>query len=130
MLIEKIPDPVPLSRKGKKTSKFESLIRESKTQQKTFKQHLYSEMSQTTNTISANQQTPLLTSINPAGILEHKTIGSSTKNASNSFYNIFGKPSTDSPNILTTISLTTIQEHQPKYAQPNKFDRDPRNYQK
>ena len=77
-----------------------------------------------------NQQTPPSTSINPAGILGHQTFGSSTKNASNSFYNIFGKPSMDSPNISTTTSSPTIQEHRPKYAQPDKFDGDPRNYQK
>jgi len=108
----------------------EPLIKQLETQQQAFEQHLYSEMSQSTNTASANQQTPPLTSINPAGILGHRTFGSSTKNASNSFYNVFGKPSTDSPDISTTTSASTIQEHRPKYAQPNKFDRDPRNYQK
>jgi len=87
-------------------------------------------MSQPTNTTSANQQTSPSTSANPAGILGHRTFGSSTKNASNSFYNVFGKPSTDSPDISTTTSALTIQEHRPKYAQPDKFDRDPRNYQK
>ena len=106
------------------------LIRQSETQQQAFKQHLYSEMSQPTNTTSTNQQIPPLTSINPAGILGHQTFGLTTKNASNSFYNIFRKPSTDSPDISTTTSLSTIQEHRPKYAQPNKFDGDLRNYQK
>jgi len=87
-------------------------------------------MSQPTNTASANQQISPLTSINLAGILGHRTFGSLTKNASNSFYNIFRKPSTDSPDISTTTSTPTIQEHQPKYAQPDKFDGDTRNYQK
>jgi len=88
-------------------------------------------MSQPTNTTSANLQAPPATSINPAGILEHRTFGSSSKNSGNSFYNVFGKPPTDSPDISTTTSSTTIyQEHRPKYAQPNKFDGDPRNYQK
>jgi len=36
----------------------------------------------------------------------------------------------DSPDISTTTSASTIQEHRPKYAQPDKFDGDPRNYQK
>ena len=106
------------------------LVKQSETQQQTFERHLHSEMSQLTNTTSANQQTPPSTSINPVGILEHWTFGSSTKNASNSFYNVFGKPSMDSPDISTTTSSSTIQEHWPKYAQPDKFDGDPRNYQK
>ena len=105
-------------------------IKQSETQQQTFEQHLHSEMSQPTNTTSANQQTSPSTSINPAGILGHRTFGSLTKNASNSFYNVFGKPSTDSPDISTTTSASTIQEYRPKYAQPDKFDGDPRNYQK
>jgi len=88
-------------------------------------------MSQPTNTTSANSQAPPLTSINPAGILEHRTFGSSSKNSGNLFYNVFRKPPIDSPDISITTSLTTIhQEHQPKYALPNKFDEDPRNYQK
>jgi len=88
-------------------------------------------MSQPTNTISANQQAPFLTSINPAGILRHRTFGSSSKNSGNSFYNIFRKPPMDSPDISATNSSTTIHhEHQSKYAQPDKFDRDPRNFQK
>jgi len=37
----------------------------------------------------------------------------------------------DLSDISTTTSSTTIhQEHRPKYAQPDKFDGDPRNYQK
>jgi len=37
----------------------------------------------------------------------------------------------DSPDISTITSLTTIyQEYRSKYAQPDKFDGDPRNYQK
>jgi len=88
-------------------------------------------MSQPTNTTSANPQAPPSTSINPAGILGHRTFGSSSKNSGNSFYNVFGKPPTDSLDISTTTSSTTIhQEHRPKYAQPDKFDGDPRNYQK
>jgi len=88
-------------------------------------------MSQPTNTTSANPQAPPSTSTNPAGILGHRTFGSSSKNSGNSFYNIFGKPLTDLPDISTTTSSTTIhQEHRPKYAQPDKFDGDPRNYQK
>jgi len=88
-------------------------------------------MSQPTNTTSVNPQAPPSTSINPTGILGHRTFGSSSKNSGNSFYNVFGKPPIDSPDISTTTSSTTIyQEHQPKYAQPNKFDGDPRNYQK
>jgi len=88
-------------------------------------------MSQPTNTTSANQQTSPSTPINLAGILGHRTFGSSSKNSGNSFYNVFGKPPTDSPDISTTTSSTTIhQEHRPKYAQPDKFDGDPRNYQK
>jgi len=88
-------------------------------------------MSQPTNTTSANPQASPLTSINLAGILEHRTFGSSSKNSGNSFYNVFGKPLTDSSDISTTTSLTTIcQEHQLKYAQSNKFNRDPKNYQK
>jgi len=86
-------------------------------------------MSQPTNITSANQQTPPLTSINLAGILGHRTFGSLSKNSANSFYNVFGKPPTDSPDILATTSSTTIyQEHRPKYVQPDKFDGDPRNY--
>jgi len=88
-------------------------------------------MSQPTNTTSANQQTSPLTSTNPAGILGYRTFVSSSKNSSNLFYNVFRKPPMDSPDILTTNSPTTIhQEYRPKYAQPDKFDRDPRNYQK
>jgi len=88
-------------------------------------------MSQPTNTTSANQQTPPLTSINPAGILGYRTFGSSSKNSGNSFYNVFRKPPMDSPDISTTnLSTTIYQEHKPKYAQPNKFDGNPRNYQK
>jgi len=109
----------------------EPLIKQSETQQQTFEQHLHSQMFQPTNTTSANQQAPPLTSINPAGILGHRTFGSSSKNSGNSFYNVFGKPPTDSPDISATNSSTTIhQEHRPKYAQPDKFDGDPRNYQK
>jgi len=88
-------------------------------------------MSQPTNTTSANPQAPSSTFINPAGILGHRTFGSSSKNSGNSFYNVFGKPLTDLFDILTTTSLTTIhQEYRPKYTQSDKFDRDPRNYQK
>jgi len=88
-------------------------------------------MSQPANTTSANLQVPPPTSINPAGILGHRTFGSSSKNSGNSFYNVFGKPPTDLSDISTTTSSTTIhQEHRPKYAQPDKFDGDPRNYQK
>jgi len=88
-------------------------------------------MSHPTNTTSADQQTPPSTSINPAGILGHRTFGSSSKNSGNSFYNVFGKTPTNSPDISTTNPSTTIhQEHRPKYAQPDKFNRDPRNYQK
>jgi len=88
-------------------------------------------MSQSTNITFANQQAPPLTSINPVGILEHRTFGSSSKNSGNLFYNVFRKPPTDLPNISTITSSTTIyQEYQPKYAQPDKFDGDPRNYQK
>ena len=94
-----------------------SLIKQSETQQQTFKRHLHSEMSQPTNTISANPQAPPPTSINPAGILGHRTFGSSLKNSGNSFYNVFGKPPMDSPDISTITFLTTIhQEHRPKYA--------------
>jgi len=49
----------------------EPLIKQSETQQQAFKRHLHSEMSQPTNTTSANQQAPPSTSINPAGILGH-----------------------------------------------------------
>jgi len=95
----------------------EPLIKQSEMQQQTFEQHLYSQMSQPTNTTSANQQTSPPTSINPAGILGHRTFGSSSKNSGNSFYNVFGKPLTDSPDISATTSSTTIhQEHRPKYA--------------
>jgi len=69
-------------------------------------------MSQPTNTISANPQAPPSTSINPVGILGHRTFGSSLKNSGNSFYNIFRKPLMDLPDISTTTSSTTIhQEH-------------------
>jgi len=69
-------------------------------------------MSQPTNITSANPQAPPSTFINPAGILGHRTFRSSSKNSGNSFYNVFGKPPTDSPDISTTISSTTIhQEH-------------------
>jgi len=49
----------------------EPFIKQSETQQQAFEQHLHSEMSQPTNTTSANQQAPPSTSINPAGILGH-----------------------------------------------------------
>jgi len=95
----------------------ELLIKQSETQQQTFEQHLHSEISQPTNTTSANQQTSPSTPINPAGILGYRTFGSLSKNSGNSFYNVFGKPPTDSPNISTTKFSTTIhQEHRPKYA--------------
>jgi len=67
-------------------------------------------MFQPTNTASANQQTSLSTSINPVGILRHRTFGSLSKNSGNSFYNVFGKPPTNSPNISTTTSSTTIYQ--------------------
>jgi len=95
----------------------EPLIKQSEMQQQTFEKHLYSQMSQPTNTTSAIQQTSPSTSINPAGILGHRTFGSSSKNSGNSFYNVFGKPPMDSPNISATIFSKTIhQEHRPKYA--------------
>jgi len=69
-------------------------------------------MSQPTNTTSANPQTSLSTSINLAEILGHRTFGLSSKNSGNLFYNVFGKPSMDSPDISATTSSTTIhQEH-------------------
>jgi len=87
-------------------------------------------MSQLTNTI-ANLQAPPSTSINPAGILGHRTFRLSSRNSGNSFYNVFRKLPMDSSDISTTISSTIIyQEHWPKYAQPDKFERDLRNYQK
>ena len=87
-------------------------------------------MSQLTNTI-ANLQAPLSTSINPAGILGHRTFRLSSRNSGNLFYNVFRKLPMDSSDILTTISSTIIyQEHWSKYAQPDKFERDLRNYQK
>jgi len=87
-------------------------------------------MSQLTNTI-ANLQAPPSTSINPAGILGHRTFRLSSRNSGNSFYNVFRKLPMDSSDILTTISSTIIyQEHWSKYAQPDKFERDLRNYQK
>jgi len=88
------------------------LIKQSETQQQTFEGHLQSEMSQLTNITSANPQVPPSTSINPAGILGHKTFGSLLKNSGNSFYNIFRKPPMDLPDISTTTPSTTIyQEH-------------------
>jgi len=64
-------------------------------------------------------------------ILRHKTLRSSSNNSGNLFYNVFGKPLMDLLNISTINFSTTIyQEYQPKYAQSNKFNRDPRNYQK
>jgi len=117
ILIERNPSQQSsFSQLGPRTSSTDSesehdlkpLIRQSKMQQQAFKQHLYSEMSQPANTTSANQQVPSSTSINPAGILGHRTFGSSTKNASNLFYNVFGKPSTDSSDISTTTSSSTI----------------------
>ena len=87
-------------------------------------------MSQLTNTI-ANLQAPPSTSINPAGILGHRTFRLSSRNSGNSFYNVFRKLPMDSSDISTTISSTIIyQEHWSKYAQPDKFERDLRNYQK
>ena len=87
-------------------------------------------MSQLTNTI-ANLQAPPSTSINPAGILGHRTFRLSSRNSGNLFYNVFRKLPMDSSDISTTISSTIIyQEHWPKYAQPDKFERDLRNYQK
>jgi len=69
-------------------------------------------MSQPTNTTPANSQASPSTSINPAGILEHRTFGLLSKNSDNLFYNVFGKPPMDSPDISAITSLTTIhQEH-------------------
>ena len=86
-------------------------------------------MSKSTDTASTSIQAAPSTSTNPAGILRHRTFGSSTKNQGNSFYNVFGKPPTESPDISAATS-TIQQEHWPKYAQLDKFDGDPRNYQK
>ena len=104
----------------------EPLIKQSKTQQQTFEQHLYTEMSQPINTTPANQQISLSTFINPAGILGYRIFRLLLRNSSNSFYNVFRKSPIDSPDISTTIQ----QEHWPKYAQPDKFDGNLRNYQK
>jgi len=67
-------------------------------------------MSKSTDTASTSIQAAPSTSTNPAGILRHRTFGSSTKNQGNLFYNVFGKPPTESPDISAATS-TIQQEH-------------------
>jgi len=103
-------DPEPLPPTQNQIKDIKPLIKQSETQQQTFEGHLQSEMSQPTNTTSANPQVPPSTSINPAGILGHRTFGSLLKNSGNSFYNIFRKPPMDLPDISTTTPSTTIHQ--------------------
>jgi len=72
-------------------------------------------MSKAIDIASTSTQVAFSTFTNPAGILEHRTFGSSAKNQENSFYNVFGKPLMESLDISVATS-TIQQEHQPKYT--------------
>jgi len=58
------------------------------------------------NQLSTSQQKAISHTLNPAGMLGQKTFGSLTRNQGTSFYSIFGKPSSDTPDILSEIPPT------------------------